>query len=99
MTTTRIQNITYNPATRAFEARVTLRHADEDYTYPCALRAPIDTDSGIVARRLIEMAERRHARDASEMRSRRPANLLSHVPAEIASATDMLWQRMLGHAA
>lgn len=97
--TTQIKTVTYNPASRAFEARVTLREAGREYTYPCALRAPLDMDSGVVHRRLAEMAERRHARDHRPMHSTRPDNILAHVPAEIASATDALWQRMLGRAA
>ena len=99
MTATQIRNITYNPASRAFEARVTLKDDGLEYTYPCALRAPLDMDSGVVSRRLAEMAERRHARAHRPMHSHRPENILAHVPAEIASATEALWQRMLGRAA
>ncbi|WP_136635886.1 hypothetical protein [Pseudooceanicola onchidii] len=99
MTTTQINHVTYNPASRAFEARVTLRENGTEYTYPCALRGPLDMDSGVVTRKLAEMALRRHSRDYRPMHSQRPDNILAHVPAEITSATDALWQRMLGHAA
>ena len=99
MTTTQIQTITYNPASRAFEARVILKDAGEEYTSPCALRAPLDMDTTVVSRQLAEMASRRHARDHRPMHSHRPEHVLGHVPAEVASVTDALWQRLLGRAA
>ena len=100
MTTTQIHNVSYNAATRAFEARVSITDDGEVFTYPCALRAPMDMDSTVAARRLAELAQRQHARAVRPTLSRRPANVFSaHVPRDISSATDALWQRMLGHAA
>ena len=100
MQTTQVQNVTYNPARRAFEARVVIADGAELFTYPCQLRAPMDMDATLAARRLAEMAGRMHARTVRPMVSHRPQNVFStHVPADVASATDALWQRMLGHAA
>ncbi|WP_407493641.1 hypothetical protein [Pseudooceanicola sp. MF1-13] len=100
MQSTQIQNVTYNPAARAFEARVSIVEGGEIFTYPCSLRAPMDMDSTLAARRLVELAKRRHARDVKGLVSRRPENVLTtHIPAEVISATDALWQRMLGRAA
>ncbi|MEC8666737.1 MAG: hypothetical protein VXY45_02775 [Pseudomonadota bacterium] len=100
MQTTQIQNVTYNPASRAFEARVSITEDGEIFTYPCALRAPMDMESTLAARRLVELALRRHAREARPTVSRRPENVFAaHIPDEVAHATDALWQRMLGHAA
>lgn len=100
MQTTQVQNVTYNPAARAFEARVVIADGGDIYTYPCSLRAPMDMDTTLAARRLAELAARRHARTVRPMVSRRPQNVFStHVPAEVATATEALWQRMLGHAA
>ena len=104
MQTTQIHTVTYNAASRAFEARVSIVDDGELFTYPCALRAPLDMDSPLAARRLVEMARRQHMRNLRPAVSRRPANLLAsnllgNVPSEVASATDALWQRMLGRAA
>jgi len=100
MQSTQIHNVTYNPATRAFEARVAITDGGEIFTYPCSLRAPMDMDSTLAARRLVELAKRRHNREDHALVSRRPENVLApHIPAEVASATDALWQRMLGRAA
>lgn len=100
MPTTQIQNVSYNPAERAFEARVSILDGGEVFTYPCSLRAPLDMDSTLAARQLAELAKRRHARNARPTVARRPENLFAaYVPAEINNATDALWQRMLGHAA
>ncbi|EAQ03111.1 hypothetical protein OB2597_13243 [Pseudooceanicola batsensis HTCC2597] len=100
MQTTRIQNITYNPASRAFEARVAIHEGGEVFTYPCSLRAPIDMDTTLAARRLVELARRRHVRASHPTRARRPENIIAaHVPTDVSTATDALWQRMLGHAA
>jgi hypothetical protein len=100
MQTVQIHTVTYNAATRAFEARVSLADAGEVFTYPCSLRAPIDLDSAVATRRLAELARRKHLRATRPTLSRRPANLFAaKIPAEVASATDALWQRMLGHAA
>lgn len=100
MQTVQIHTVTYNAATRAFEARVSIIDDGEVFTYPCALRAPMDMDSTLAARRLADMARRQHTRTAGATRSRRPANVFAaYIPAEITSATDALWQRMLGRAA
>ena len=100
MQTVQIHTVTYNAASRAFEARVSVIDDGEVFTYPCALRAPMDMDSTLASRQLAEMARRQHGRAAGSTRSRRPANVLAaYVPAEISSATDALWQRMLGRAA
>ncbi|KGM46570.1 hypothetical protein [Pseudooceanicola atlanticus] len=94
--TTEIRNIAYNPATRAFEARVTVKDNGLDYTYPCALRAPLDMDAGVVSRRLSELARRRHSRDNRPMHSHRPDTVLSdYLPPEVTAATDALWKRLL----
>jgi len=100
MQTTRIENVTYNPAARAFEARVSIADDGEIFTYPCALRAPMDMDITLAARRLVELAQRRHQRAERPTVARRPDTFLApHIPAEVSSATDALWQRMLGRAA
>lgn len=100
MQTVQIHEVTYNPASRAFEARVAISDHGDIYTYPCALRAPMDMDIPLASRRLVDMAQRRHARATGPAVSRRPDNVLStYVPAEIAAATDALWQRLLGRAA
>jgi hypothetical protein len=99
MQATQIHSVTYNAATRAFEARVSIVEDGEVFTYPCALRAPMDMDSTVAARRLVELARRQHSRGL-RTRSRRPlSGLAAHVPADVATATDALWQRMLGRAA
>ena len=100
MLTAQINTVTYNPAARAFDARVTITEGGEVFTYPCSLRAPMDTDTTIASRQLVELAKKRHARDARLLVSRRPENILNtHIPAEVTHATDALWQRMLGRAA
>ncbi len=98
--TPEIRMIGYNPATRAFEARVTILDAGARYTYPCALRAPLNMDTSDVSRRLVEMARRRHARDHRPVHAHRPETILSdHVPDEVTQATSALWQKMLRPAA
>ncbi|MGI3170094.1 hypothetical protein ACRARG_13125 [Pseudooceanicola sp. C21-150M6] len=98
--TPEIRTVTYNPASRAFEARVTITDAGEVYTYPCALRASLDLEMGSVKKSLAEMAMRRHSRDHRGLRSHRPENVLAaHVPTEVMAATEALWQRLLGRAA
>ena len=62
MQATQIHSVTYNAATRAFEARVSIVEDGEVFTYPCALRAPMDMDSTVAARRLVELARRQHSR-------------------------------------
>ena len=105
MQTVQITDITYNPASRAFEARVSLTQGGEVFTYPCSLRAPMDMDSALATRKLIELGKRKHARMIKPLVARRPANVLhakalaAHVPAEVTSATNALWSRMLGRAA
>jgi hypothetical protein len=100
MQSTQIHNVTYNAAARAFEARVAITDDGEVFTYPCSLRAPMDMDSTLAARRLVELAKRRHNRQERGPVSRRPENVLNaYIPAEVSSATDALWQRMLGRAA
>lgn len=100
MQTIQIQNVTYNAATRAFEARVSITDGGDIFTYPCALRAPLDMDTTLAARRLVELARRRHTRALRPTVARRPEHILSdHVPQDVTSATDALWQRLLGQAA
>lgn len=61
---TELGPVIYNPATRAYEALVSFCENGEVERYPCALRFPIDTDSGTVALALIRQARemRRSAR-------------------------------------
>lgn len=100
MQTTQIHNVTYNAATRAFEARVSISEAGEVITYPCALRGPIDMDITVASRKLADLAQRQHGRLTRPVRARRPETVLSdHTPASVSHATDALWQRMLGRAA
>ncbi|WP_375173892.1 hypothetical protein [Pseudooceanicola sp.] len=100
MMTTQIHTVTYNAAMRAFEARVSIAEGGEVFTYPCSLRAPMDMDSTLAARQLVEIAKRRHGRANRPTVSRRAdPGFAAHVPSEIATATDALWLRMLGHAA
>lgn len=96
---TRIASIRYNPASRAFEAAVTLHDGGEVFTYPVALRAPMDADYETVTRALAEMAGRRHARGRPTMRARSDETLLDHVPTGVAEATSSLWDRLLRRAA
>lgn len=100
MQTVQIHTVTYNAAARAFEARVSILDDGEVFTYPCALRAPMDMDSTIASRKLADMARRQHGRKARPTLSRRPADVLAaYIPADVNTATDALWQRMLGRAA
>lgn len=102
---TQVQNITYNPAQRAFEACVTLRDRGETFAYPCALRAPLDMDYGDVTRRLIELARRRHDRKLTNLRTQldpkrdRAPLPKTALPVEVDMATTALWQRILNRAA
>ena len=98
--TPEIRNVTYNPASRAFEARVTIADGGQIYSYPCALRASLDLEMGSVKKALAEMALRRHGREHRPLHSHRPENVLAaHVPTEVMAATQALWQRLLGRAA
>lgn len=99
---TRISQIAYNPASRCFEAAVTLFEGDEAFTYPISLPAPLDSGYADVAKSVLELARKRHGADRKGMRSMRPASDLSMpiiVPPSVREATVGLWDRLLGNRA
>ncbi|KAA2312570.1 hypothetical protein DL237_17000 [Pseudooceanicola sediminis] len=99
-TKTRISTIRYNPAERAFEACVTLFDRGEAFTYPISLRAPITMDYADVSIAVVDMAQRRHTRQDSTMRARRPdMHSFDSLPAIVHQATNALWDRLLRRAA
>ncbi|QOL81671.1 hypothetical protein [Pseudooceanicola spongiae] len=99
-TKTRISTIRYNPADRAFEASVTLYDRGEAFTYPISLRGPITMDYTDVSAAVVDMARRRHTRDDTAMRARRPdMHGFENLPAIVHQATNALWDRLLRRAA
>lgn len=71
MYATRFGPVTYNPATRAFEALVTLLEGPDEIRIPCSLRLPIDTRPQVVLKAL--------ARQAKEARRLERAPLISRI--------------------
>ncbi|WP_163847422.1 hypothetical protein [Pseudooceanicola aestuarii] len=99
---TRISDIRYNAADRAFEALVTLTRHGETFTYPISLRAPLDMDYPRVSEAMTRLALRRHERGTTALRSNRKRPDLPHlseIPAAVHSATNTLWERILRRAA
>ena len=68
---TSIGPVVYNPATRAFEALVTLIEDRDEIRLPCSLRLPITTEPDVVIKALI--------RQAKESRRLRRAPLTSRI--------------------
>ena len=105
MMKTRISEIRYNPAERAFEAMVTLFDKGQAFGYPVSLEAPLDAEYEDVSRRLTEMARHRHDRGAEGLYSHRPdtEHGLEHgldvIPAMVQQATQALWDRIMKRAA
>ncbi|QPM91827.1 hypothetical protein [Pseudooceanicola algae] len=100
--TTRISDIRYNPADRAFEAMVTLVDKGQAYSYPVSLPGALDRDCDEVSRTLTTIAKRRHDRNAPVLRSIHPNDeALPHetIPAMVQQATQALWERIMGRAA
>ena len=97
----RISDIRYNAADRAFEAVVTLYRHGEAFSFPISLRAPLDTDYSRVAEAMTTMAQRRLDRGDTRLRAtRRPdSSALGNIPMAVHSATNSLWDRLLGRAA
>ncbi|MGR3323566.1 MAG: hypothetical protein ACU0DK_16730 [Pseudooceanicola sp.] len=99
----RISQITYNPATRCFEAAVTLIDADEAHTYPVSLPAPLDSAYADITRAVLAAARRQHAAARKKMRSKRPAQdalaMPVVVPPAVREATVGLWDRLMNDRA
>ena len=58
---TEMTDVIYNPATQAFEARVTVREGNVASSYACSLSAPIALPFEKAAAGLARQALRRHA--------------------------------------
>ena len=63
-----ISDVVYNPATQAFEARVTFHTSDGQAVYGASYRAPLDTDFAIATKGILRDA-RRQAQQAGSLRS------------------------------
>jgi hypothetical protein len=57
---TQLSDVTYNAASRCFEALVTLHDAGQPRRYACAIAAPITTPFAVAAKGLITQALRQH---------------------------------------
>ena len=77
-----LDHVTYNAATRAFEARAILHDHGNRYTYACAIDAPITMEFDDAAGRMSRQAFRLH-RVAGHMRKMRRT---MRVPPLLASA-------------
>ena len=70
MYATRIGPVTYNPATRAFEALITLSEGTDEMRVPCSLRMPIDTEPQTVIKALARQAKELRQLDRLPLTSR-----------------------------
>ncbi|WP_375687427.1 hypothetical protein [Pseudooceanicola sp. LIPI14-2-Ac024] len=95
----RISQITYNPATRCFEAAVTLMEGDEAYTYPVSLPAPLDSAYADVTRAVLAKAQQAHRATRPGIRSLKPTRdalaMPIVIPPSVREATVGLWDRLL----
>lgn len=70
MYSTQISPVVYNPATRAFEALVTLLEGTDEIRIPCNLRFPIDTPPSTVVPALIRQAKEKRRLERTPLVSR-----------------------------
>jgi len=69
-TDSRVDHLAYNPATRCFEALVTLTGEAGYVRVPCSLRAALDSDMGRVEEAMHRMARRHLMRGTAENAAR-----------------------------
>lgn len=57
-----LENVIYNPASQAFEARAVVHDPDRPRSYACAVDAPITSEFSWASERLTAQALDRHAK-------------------------------------
>ncbi|AZQ69337.1 hypothetical protein EF888_20645 [Silicimonas algicola] len=70
MYSTQVGPVVYNPATRAFEALVTLNEGLDGIRIPCSLRFPIDAPASVVVPALIRQAKEKRQSNRAPLVSR-----------------------------
>lgn len=69
-TTTRIARIRYNLEFSGYEAIVFIRDAQDTFSYPSFIAAPLDADYALVMRQLSDKAQSKHRSARPGLRSR-----------------------------
>ena len=72
-----LTDICYNAEFECFETKVTIQDEGEIFVYPVHVDAPITADFKLIARGLMEKAQRRHRSSDKGMHLHFPASLLN----------------------